>query len=220
MKRSIAFVAGALIATGCGPQSETAETLPPPDAEAPYAEAASPPSHHDAATTPDPAGEASAQSAAFRDAAGGVDAQGDKVNNVTATAQNDSRDAIKNIAVSKDAAAPSASDDGAGFGALVGDEARGKRLYAQCMACHAVAEGQNRVGPTLYNIVGSPAGNVPGFRYSDANANSDVVWTEDALFAFLEDPRGYMPGTRMIFQGVAKPQDRADIVAYLKTVSE
>ncbi len=219
MKTALAVVVGALVATGCSQQSETTETAPP-DAEAPYTEAAAPPAHADVASVPEPTDAPNADPDAFIEAANIDNASTGKVGNVTAAADDDARAAVKTVAVANDDELKSVAGDGDGFGALVGDDARGKRLYVQCQACHAVAEGQNRVGPSLYNIVGQPAGKVDGFRYSDANLNSGVVWTEDALFAFLEDPQGYMPGTRMIFLGVAKPQDRADIIAYLKLQTE
>lgn len=212
-----ALFAGALIVAGCGAQTDTADAQTPPDAEAPYASAAAP-LHRDAQTAPDTEQDAHVESSAFIEAAAGVDAHINKVGNVTAAADDDVRADMKTLAAAKDDAA--ATDGVDGIGALVGDDARGKRLFGQCQACHAVVEGQNRVGPSLYAIVGRQAGAVDSFKYSDANANADFVWTEDALFAFLEDPRGYMPGTRMIFFGVSKPQDRADIIAYLKLQTE
>ena len=218
LKTAAVFFAGALFAAGCGAQTDTAEAQTPPDAEAPYASAASAPRHRDARAAPDTDRDAHVSAAAFNEATAGVDAHINKVGNVTAAADDDARADMKKLAAAKDENA--SSESSAGFGALVGDDARGKRLYGQCQACHAVVEGQNRVGPSLYNIVGSQAGAVDGFNYSDANANADIVWSEDALFAFLEDPRGYLPGTRMVFLGVSKPQDRADIIAYLKLQTE
>lgn len=213
-KSSAALVACMLIVAGCGAQSDTAEAQTPSDAEAPYASAAIAPSHNDTQTAPNLDPDAHAVSAAFNEATADVDAHINKVGNVTAAADDDARADMKKLAAAKDEDG-SVDEAAGGLGALVGDDARGKRLYGQCQACHAVVEGQNRVGPSLYGIVGRQAGTVDGFRYSEANANADLVWTEDALFGFLEDPRGYMPGTRMIFLGVAKPQDRADIIAYL-----
>ena len=120
-----------------------------------------------------------------------------------------------------DAADPNArvsEDVIAAYAALEGDAAKGKRVFTKCMSCHAVKEGQNRVGPSLYGVVGREAGTVEGFKYSDANANSGIVWTEEILFEYLEDPRGYLPGTKMIFNGLPKEQDRADVIAYLKSI--
>ncbi|MFN7056780.1 c-type cytochrome [Hyphomonas sp.] len=121
-------------------------------------------------------------------------------------------------AATETAAAPEptpASADGTIRG-YTGDATRGRRVFAQCMTCHAVQEGRNGTGPSLYNIVGRESGTVPGFRYSQANLNSDVIWTEENLFDYLENPSRYIPGTIMVFPGLRNPQDRADVIAYLK----
>lgn len=114
-----------------------------------------------------------------------------------------------------EAAAP-ADPAATGYAAYTGDPAKGKRVFAQCMTCHAVQEGRNNVGPSLYQIVGRESGSVAGFKYSAANSASDVVWTEENLFAYLENPQAYIPGTIMVFPGLRSPQDRADVIAYLK----
>ncbi len=113
-----------------------------------------------------------------------------------------------------EAAAPAAG--GTDYASYTGDAAKGKRVFAQCMTCHAVQEGRNNVGPSLYQIVGRTAGTVPGFKYSDANKNSGIVWTEEQLFTYLEKPQATIPGTIMAFPGLRNPQDRADVIAYLK----
>jgi len=102
---------------------------------------------------------------------------------------------------------------------LTGDAAAGKTVFAQCRSCHVTDEGVNRTGPSLHAVVGRESGTVEGFNYSDANASSDVTWTEDVLFEYLEDPRGFMPGTKMVFPGLKDPQDRANVIAYLKDPS-
>ena len=105
------------------------------------------------------------------------------------------------------------------YAALTGDASNGRRVFTQCMACHAVQEGRNMAGPSMFGIVGRPAGTVEGFRYSDANANSGIVWTEPTMFAYLEAPQQFIPGTIMAFPGLRDPQDRADVIAYLKEQS-
>jgi cytochrome c len=104
-------------------------------------------------------------------------------------------------------------------GHATGDPVAGKKVFAQCMACHVVAAGQNRVGPSLYGVIGRTAGTVEGFRYSDANKNSGIVWTEQKLFEYLENPRATIPGTIMAFAGLKKPEDRANVIAYIKAES-
>lgn len=118
-----------------------------------------------------------------------------------------------------DAAAPAPATGATGYAAYTGDAAKGKRVFAQCMTCHSVQEGRNNVGPSLYQIVGRESGTIPGFKYSAANQNSDVVWTEENLFNYLENPQAYIPGTIMAFPGLRNPQDRADVIAYLKNPS-
>jgi cytochrome c len=103
-----------------------------------------------------------------------------------------------------------------GIVGYTGDATRGRRIFAQCMTCHAVQEGRNGTGPSLYGIVGRESGTIPGFRYSQANLDSNVIWTEQNLFDYLENPARYIPGTIMVFPGLRNPQDRADVVAYLK----
>ncbi|MCP2671224.1 cytochrome c family protein [Maricaulaceae bacterium EIL42A08] len=112
--------------------------------------------------------------------------------------------------------AAAGGDDGAFMVAgLTGDAAAGRRIFARCQTCHVLAEGQNRVGPSLYGIFGREAGSVDGFRYSDANANSGITWTPEVMFEYLENPRGYIPGTTMAFPGLRSEQDRADVLAYI-----
>ncbi|MBX9747150.1 MAG: cytochrome c family protein, partial [Hyphomonadaceae bacterium] len=81
-------------------------------------------------------------------------------------------------------------------------------------------QGVNRVGPSLYGIVGRRAGSIPGFRYSAANQSSGITWTEQELFNYLQDPRARIPGTIMAFVGLRNPQQRADVIAYLKANAE
>ncbi|SEO06677.1 c-type cytochrome [Palleronia pelagia] len=97
--------------------------------------------------------------------------------------------------------------------------ASGEKLFRQCQACHAVGEGaDNKVGPQLNGVVGRTAGSVDGFRYSsaleDANAEG-LIWNHETLAAYLEDPRGYMPGTKMSFRGLRDTADRDAIIAFL-----
>lgn len=102
---------------------------------------------------------------------------------------------------------------------LTGTADAGESIFRQCQACHALQEGQNRVGPTLYNVVGRVAGTVEGYNYSAANKDSGVTWDVATLHEYLEDPRGFMPGTKMAFAGIKDPQGRADLIAYLKANS-
>lgn len=104
------------------------------------------------------------------------------------------------------------------FASLTGDAVKGKTVYNQCMACHSVKEGENRVGPSLHAHVGKKAASVAGFTYSEAMKKSGLVWTEEELYKYLEAPQRSVPGTKMSYAGMKKPQDRADVIAYLKTI--
>jgi len=103
---------------------------------------------------------------------------------------------------------------------FTGNASAGKIVFIQCQACHALAEGVNRVGPSLHNKIGATAGAVPGFRYSEANRNIGFVWTEEKMFEYLRNPRAVIPGTTMAFAGIADPQKRADLIAFLKVNGE
>ena len=104
---------------------------------------------------------------------------------------------------------------------ISGDAAAGEKVFRKCMACHAVGEGAtNKVGPVLNGVVGRHAAAIEDFNYSDAMAEKGeegLVWDPEHLIAYLENPRDYVPGTKMSFPGLRKEEDRADVVAYLST---
>jgi len=105
-----------------------------------------------------------------------------------------------------------------------GDPVRGLNVYKKCASCHMVGENvRNRVGPPLNNIVSAAAGNVEGFKYSKAMraaAEGGLTWTPEALDAFLQAPKTYMPKTKMSFRGLKDAADRSDVIAYLATFSQ
>ncbi|OQW44268.1 MAG: cytochrome C [Proteobacteria bacterium SG_bin6] len=121
-------------------------------------------------------------------------------------------------AVDKPAPTDVATLSGAKFADFTGDPAKGKTAFVVCSTCHAVQPGANRIGPTLHQIVGRQAGIVPGYNYSAANKNSGITWTREKLFQYLEKPQRVVPGTKMTYPGMANPQQRADVIAYLATV--
>ena len=98
---------------------------------------------------------------------------------------------------------------------ISGDPVNGEKVFKQCQTCHYIVEGKNFTGPTLYGIIGRKAGTIPGFSYSKANRESGKVWTEQVMFDYLENPRKAIPGTKMSFVGLKKPQDRADVIAFI-----
>ncbi len=101
------------------------------------------------------------------------------------------------------------------------DVARGQRLAVQCKACHVLEkDGGHKVGPNLWNVVGRRQAAAPGFRYSKALQALDGFWSFEALNAFLANPRRFAPGNRMAFAGLPHVRDRADLIAYLRTLSD
>jgi cytochrome c len=103
---------------------------------------------------------------------------------------------------------------------LAQDAENGAEVFKKCRTCHQVGDAaKNSVGPILNGIVGRPAGTIEGFSYSPANKEAEskgLVWTEDILFKYLENPAAFMPKTKMIFPGIKDEQDRKDVIAYLK----
>lgn len=97
------------------------------------------------------------------------------------------------------------------------DAGKGERVWGKCRACHKLEDGANATGPHLYGVVGRNIGAVDGFGYSGALSEQAEVWTEENLYAFLENPRGWAPGTSMGFSGLNKSEDRVNLIAYLET---
>ncbi|PLL14298.1 cytochrome c family protein [Tabrizicola sp. TH137] len=98
------------------------------------------------------------------------------------------------------------------------DVAAGEKVFAKCKSCHKL-DGSDGVGPHLNGIVGKNKGTSAGYAYSDALAALTAdVWSPENLNGFLENPKGYMPGTKMSFAGLPKVDERANLIAYLATV--
>jgi len=101
-----------------------------------------------------------------------------------------------------------------------GNPDEGAEVFKKCRACHDVgADAKNKVGPLLNDIIGRKAGTIEGFAYSEANKTAGgkgLVWTEDVMLKYLENPLTFMPGTKMAFAGLKDVQDRKDLIAFLK----
>ncbi len=109
---------------------------------------------------------------------------------------------------------------GASSASAGGDAVNGEKIFKKCMACHTVTEKKNKVGPYLVGIVDRPVATAEGFAYSDAMkafAATTKVWDEATLDTYLENPKAKVPSTKMAFAGLKKPEERADIIAYLLT---
>jgi len=109
---------------------------------------------------------------------------------------------------------------GASAAHAAGDAANGEKIFAKCKACHTVEAGKNKIGPSLAGVVGRKAGTAEGFNYSDAMKNSGLTWDEATLDTYLTGPKKLVPGTKMAFPGLPNEQDRLDVIAYLKSVSQ
>lgn len=109
-------------------------------------------------------------------------------------------------------------------GSEAGDVEKGAVVFKKCATCHQVGEGaKNRVGPQLNGVFGRPAGSVDGVKYSTSMKRmgaDGLLWTAQTLDAYLENPKALVSKTRMNFRGIKDAQDRADLLAYLRTYSD
>ncbi len=97
------------------------------------------------------------------------------------------------------------------------DVAAGEQSFKKCFPCHSIGEGaKNKVGPELNGLDGRHSGSAPGYNYSDANKNSGIVWNETTFKEYIKNPRGKIPGTKMIFPGIKNEKEVDNLWAYLK----
>ncbi len=100
-----------------------------------------------------------------------------------------------------------------------GDPVSGRAIYQHiCQNCHSVEIGVNKVGPSLWNVVGREPASVPDYAYSEAMKVNKTKWTVSTLDAYLADPRGDVHGAKMFFKGLPESKDRADVIAYLASL--
>ncbi len=122
-----------------------------------------------------------------------------------------------------EAAPGQAAGDEAGIGPLLAqaDPSAGERAARKCVTCHSFDQGgPNKIGPHLWDVVGRDIAAVEDFAYSPALGGMEGVWDYEALDHFIENPRDFAPGTKMAFAGVRQPQERAEIIAYMRTRAE
>ena len=102
-------------------------------------------------------------------------------------------------------------------GAWAQDLAAGENSFKQCLPCHSVgADAKNKVGPVLNGLEGRKSGTIEGYNYTDANKNSGITWGEDVFREYIKDPRGKIPGTKMVFAGIKNDNEVSSLWAYLK----
>lgn len=101
------------------------------------------------------------------------------------------------------------------------DPAKGEQVFKKCAACHnADKGGANQLGPNLWGVLGEPIGKGRGFAFSEALAGKGGTWDWDNLSQWLKSPKSFAPGTKMTFAGLSKPEDRADVMAFLNQHSD
>ena len=99
------------------------------------------------------------------------------------------------------------------------DAGKGQNVAKKCVACHTFDEGgKNKIGPNLHGIVGKDIASIDGFTYSNALESKDGQWSYESLDAYLENPKGYVPGTKMAFAGIKRDNQRADLIIYLRSL--
>lgn len=100
------------------------------------------------------------------------------------------------------------------------DVEHGKKIFRKCKTCHFIDKEKNKIGPHLVGIFGRKAGSVEGYKYSKAMKAANVVWDEKTIDEYIAKPKKFIPGNRMTFAGLRKEEDRADLIAYLKSVAK
>ena len=119
-----------------------------------------------------------------------------------------------------DAGGDAPVDEGPSFDEIyaTASAADGEGVFRNCRSCHSLAPGENATGPALYGVVGRAVDAVPGYGYSGALEAVVDVWTPENLNHFLENPKGFAPGTAMGYNGLRKIEDRANLIAYLDSL--
>lgn len=102
--------------------------------------------------------------------------------------------------------------------AAAADIAAGKTIFKKCALCHTDEPGKNKVGPSLFGIVGRKSASLTNYNYSDSMKNFKHTWDPKTLNVYLTDPRAMVPGTKMIFPGIKDKTDRENLIAYLETL--
>lgn len=98
--------------------------------------------------------------------------------------------------------------------------ASGEKLFKKCKICHSLEEGKNKIGPSLYDLIGRSAGTLEGYKFSKALKNNGFEWTEPLLNAWLRNPKDLVPKTKMRTRGIKKEEDRLALIEYLREATK
>ena len=101
---------------------------------------------------------------------------------------------------------------------VAADVETGKADFKKCALCHTVEAGKNKIGPSLFGVVGRKSASLDNFNYSEAMKKFDQTWDAETLDKYLADPRAVVPNTKMIFPGIKDEKERQDVIAYLETL--
>ena len=102
-----------------------------------------------------------------------------------------------------------------------GDAEKGQRVYtSKCKVCHELKAGAKKIGPSFHGLFGRKAGTVADFKYSDAMAKAGVVWDEKTVAEYMKKPKDFIPGNKMVFDGLPKEDDRENLIKYLKEATK
>jgi cytochrome c len=101
---------------------------------------------------------------------------------------------------------------------MAADVEAGKTEFKKCALCHTIEAGKNKIGPSLFGVVGRKSASLDNYEYSEAMKKFDHTWDEQTLDTYLTDPRATVPGTKMIFPGIKDKAERDDVIAYLETL--
>jgi cytochrome c len=107
----------------------------------------------------------------------------------------------------------------AGMALAEGDAANGEKVFKRCAACHVANAPTSRVGPSLQGVFGRTAGTIEGFKYSESmiqHGKDGLVWNAETIGEYIENPKEFIPKNKMAFPGLKKPEERADVIAYLQ----
>lgn len=102
-----------------------------------------------------------------------------------------------------------------------GDAEKGQRVYTgKCKVCHELKAGAKKIGPSFHGLFGRKAGTVADFKYSDAMAKSGIVWDEKTVAEYMKKPKDFIPGNKMVFDGLPKEEDRENLIKFLKEATK